>query len=135
MKKSLFLFLFSVFILFGFSASANAATYYVATTGNDSNPGTLAFPFLTIQKAADIVNPGDTVLVGDGTYTDTDGNGTVVYVRRGGTSGGYITFKSINKWGAVVDGLRTANNGWVLSSSGYRGEKDSFSILARNFRF
>jgi len=30
-------------------------TYYVATTGRDSNPGTIAQPWRTIQKAANTV--------------------------------------------------------------------------------
>ncbi len=47
---------------FAFSASllvsmAHAAEYYVATTGDDSNAGTLAEPFSSIQKAADTVAP------------------------------------------------------------------------------
>lgn len=44
-------------------------TYYVATTGSDTNPGTQSQPFLTIQKAVDQVSqPGDTVLVLPGEY-------------------------------------------------------------------
>ena len=40
-------------------ANASAATtYYVTATGNDGNSGTAASPFRTIQRAADIVNPG-----------------------------------------------------------------------------
>src|SRR2546422_751580 len=31
-------------------SAASAATYYVATTGSDANPGTLAQPFRTIAK-------------------------------------------------------------------------------------
>src|SRR5580765_6137522 len=30
-----------------------ATTYYVATTGNDSNPGTVGSPWLTLQHAVD----------------------------------------------------------------------------------
>ena len=47
-----------------------AATYFVAPppAGNDGNPGTNAAPFATIQHAADIVNPGDSVTVKPGTY-------------------------------------------------------------------
>lgn len=95
---------------------APAATYYVATGGNDRNPGTAAAPFQTIQKAADSVNPGDMVVVDDGVYTDTDGNAVVVYVRRGGTPGAWITFKSKNKWGARVDGQNNAEHGWYIAA-------------------
>ncbi|MDR3692701.1 MAG: right-handed parallel beta-helix repeat-containing protein [Fimbriimonas sp.] len=44
-------------------------TYVVAaTTGRDSNPGTAAKPFKTIQHAVDLAIAGDTVLVKDGMY-------------------------------------------------------------------
>ncbi len=36
-------------------ATTSALTYYVATTGSDANPGTSAAPFLTIQKAIDLI--------------------------------------------------------------------------------
>lgn len=47
----------------------NGTTYYVsATAGNDSNPGTAAAPWQTIQQAGAVVGPGDTVIVRAGTY-------------------------------------------------------------------
>ncbi|MHC5542321.1 hypothetical protein ACYOEI_29205, partial [Singulisphaera rosea] len=52
------------------------ATYYVATTGNDSNPGTSGSPWLTVQHAVDYalntVDSGGfnvTISVANGTYT------------------------------------------------------------------
>lgn len=47
-----------------------AATYHVgpAGSGSDSNPGTQAQPWATLQHAADTVGPGDTVLVHAGGY-------------------------------------------------------------------
>jgi len=45
-----------------------AATNYVATTGNDANSGSFASPFLTIQKAVDVALTGGVILVGPGTY-------------------------------------------------------------------
>ncbi len=45
-----------------FIAHASSA-YYVAATGNDSNPGTSSAPFKTIQKAADTVPAGSMVYV------------------------------------------------------------------------
>src|SRR5215510_2981563 len=64
------------------------ATYRVSPTGSDSNPGSEARPFRTIQKAANSVKPGDTVLVDDGVYTYSGPNDcygkVVVCVSRSG---------------------------------------------------
>src|SRR4029450_12015373 len=50
---------------------AQGATYYVSTTGLDSNPGTQALPFRTINKATDVARtPGDTIFVRGGTYSE-----------------------------------------------------------------
>jgi hypothetical protein len=48
--------------------SAYAAEYYVAPNGFDTNPGTSAMPFLTIQRAANAAGPGDRIVVRPGTY-------------------------------------------------------------------
>lgn len=47
---------------------ATAATYYVATSGNDANAGTQAAPWRTLQKAGNVAVAGDTVNVLPGTY-------------------------------------------------------------------
>jgi hypothetical protein len=49
-------------------AALVAAEFYVAPQGSDDNPGTLAAPFATIQRAQAAVGPGDTVLIRGGTY-------------------------------------------------------------------
>ena len=46
----------------------NAAIYYVAPDGNDMNPGNLRYPFKTLEKALEIVKPGETIYVRGGTY-------------------------------------------------------------------
>jgi parallel beta-helix repeat protein len=43
-------------------------TFYVSPSGSDSNAGSSAAPFLTLQKAADRVAAGDTVIARAGTY-------------------------------------------------------------------
>lgn len=43
--------------------------YFVSTTGSDSNPGTLASPFKTLQKALTLtLSPGDIIYIRAGTY-------------------------------------------------------------------
>jgi hypothetical protein len=48
----------------------STAHYYVATTGNDSNPGTIGSPWRTIQKAMNTAPPGSTVNIRGGTYNE-----------------------------------------------------------------
>lgn len=52
-------------------SSIEAATYYVATDGNDANEGSKEAPFRTIQRAADLVKKGDTCYIRGGTYRET----------------------------------------------------------------
>src|SRR2546422_8445893 len=75
----------------GFLSSGFAqggATYYVAPTGSDSNPGTSASPWRTIQKAANTLNGGDTVIVIAGTYNER------VQVITSGSAGKLLTFQA-----------------------------------------
>jgi len=44
--------------------------YYVSKDGFDFNVGTEEFPFLTIQKAAEVAIAGDTVIVREGVYRE-----------------------------------------------------------------
>jgi hypothetical protein len=48
----------------------SAKEYCVAKTGNDNNPGTAEKPFLTIQAAADVAQPGDVITVYEGVYRE-----------------------------------------------------------------
>jgi len=53
--------------------NAFAAEYYVSPTGSDSNPGTEASPWGTVQKAANTAVAGDTVWFRGGTYSPSAG--------------------------------------------------------------
>lgn len=59
--------LFLVFVL----STPLLAQKYVATDGNDANPGTFAQPFATITKAISVAVPGDTIYVRGGAYALT----------------------------------------------------------------
>jgi hypothetical protein len=55
-----------VFLLCAATCAAHAAELHVATTGDDKQPGTSAAPLRTIQRAADLAQPGDTIIVQSG---------------------------------------------------------------------
>ncbi len=107
------------------AVNLEATTYYVSVTGSDSNPGTEAEPFRNIQAAADIVSPGDTVIVKDGVYADSFDYGdilasTVFLNKKRGTYSNWITFKSENHLGAVIDGENGVKNvGFYLYRCNY----------------
>jgi parallel beta-helix repeat protein len=61
------------------ASAAQAATYYVATTGSDSNPGSIQQPFRTIVKGISVLKPADTTYVRAGTYNEAIDTNTVVF--------------------------------------------------------
>jgi hypothetical protein len=90
---------------------ASGTTYYVSTSGSDSNPGTFSKPWKTIQHAADSVSAGDTVYVRGGVY-----NELVSITVSGSASAGFITFSSYPGELAIVDGqsLKIPGGQWGL---------------------
>jgi len=81
---------------------ASAATYVVdqaaARAAND-NPGTEGKPFKTIQRAADVAGPGDTVFVMAGRYDER------VRIKTSGAQGRPITFRAMPRRSVVVGGF------------------------------
>ena len=75
-----------------------ALEYYVDPLGdNEENDGlSPGSPFLTIQKAADESQPGDTIWVADGIYHEE------VVITISGNPNAWISFKSVNYLGAKV---------------------------------
>ena len=55
-------------VAFCLAGTASAATYYVATNGNDTFSGSSTAPWRTLQHAVEAIAPGDTILVRSGTY-------------------------------------------------------------------
>ncbi len=86
--------------------------YYVATVangGDDSNPGTLAEPFATIQHAASQIQPGYTVYIREGTYRET------VTPAQSGAAGYPITFEAYNGEQVIISGCDLVE-GWTNHS-------------------
>jgi parallel beta-helix repeat protein len=72
--------------------------FYVSTTGNDSNPGTSAQPWLTISKAAKTMVAGDTVFIHGGSYYEN------VQPINSGSSNKYITYRDFGDGDVIIDG-------------------------------
>ncbi len=81
------------------------STYFVSKKGNDSNPGTIGTPWLTVQHAANKVEAGATVYVFGGVYNES------VNFPASGTESSPITFQSYPGQTAVIDGTGVSVNG------------------------
>lgn len=88
-------------VFLALATSTLAADYYVSTKGSDANPGTLAQPWRTIQKAADTLAPGDTAWVRQGRYRER------VRVNVSGTAPDqFVNFRAFTGERAIIDGSR-----------------------------
>jgi hypothetical protein len=97
-------------VLAGTASPAYAATnYYVAKTGSDANAGSLAAPFLTIQKCATVAQAGDSCLIETGVYRET------VTPANSGTASAPITFAPYNNEAVSVSGANLLSS-WTQSS-------------------
>jgi len=88
----------AVFLFVSGAFGQTNSSFYVATSGNDSNPGTQAAPWRTVQHAADVARAGSTVNVRGGVYEEL-----VTIKESGNATDGYITFRSYPGETAVLD--------------------------------
>jgi Protein of unknown function (DUF1565) len=107
------------FLLLAFSTTLlgqSGSTFYVATTGSDTNPGSYTAPWLTVQHAANTVTAGATVYVEGGTYKEA------VNFPNSGTASQPITFSSYPGQTAVIDGTGVSCCSSNPASSGNQTE-------------
>lgn len=84
-----------------------AATYFVSVDGKDISHGTKAKPFRTIQKAADVMGPGDTCIIRGGTYRET------VRLTRSGQPDNPIRFVAAEGENVILDGTEPITGTWA----------------------
>src|SRR5450759_1849700 len=82
--------------------AAQAATYYVSSSGSDASAGTVTAPFATLQKSVNLANPGDTIYMRGGTYLLSDSG---VQTSRSGSSGNYINVFNYPGETPILDGI------------------------------
>ncbi|WP_433890407.1 discoidin domain-containing protein [Streptomyces sp. CA-111067] len=87
------------------AAAAAPRVIHVAKNGSDSNAGTQASPYLTINHAAQEAQPGDTVMVHSGLYRET------VKPARGGTDESHrITYTNAGDGEVTIKGSEEVNS-------------------------
>ena len=127
MKFSLFAFLF----LLLFNNILSAQVLYVTGNGAYSNDGkTIQTAFRTLQRAADAVQAGETVWIGDGEYTssDTSNGGAVLSIKTSGKPNAWITWKAMKGTKPIIRPI-----GWCgIEVSGAYHVIDGLSVLGNN---
>jgi hypothetical protein len=96
--KKVPIFLTTIFTAFYLVEVSLAATYYVSINGKDTNPGTDAAPWRTVSKAAQMLQPGDTVFIKGGNYVEQ------VIPVRSGLAGSDITYAAYPGQIPVLEG-------------------------------
>ena len=106
-------------------AHAQSCTYWVAPapTGSDTNPGTSAAPWQTVQKAFNTASAGQTVCFYGGTYPQnptlqctTDANGTHCYSQienNSGSASSPITFTNVSGQVALIQGSTEIHGSYI----------------------
>ena len=105
-KKSLFIYI----LIFSVIQLHSQTTYYVAPSssgGSDSNAGTLAAPFETLQYAVNrLTTAGDILYIRGGTYRET------ITIDEDGASGNMITIENYNNEVVTIDGTVDVTGTW-----------------------
>ncbi|MEH1832178.1 MAG: right-handed parallel beta-helix repeat-containing protein [Nostoc sp.] len=113
------------------STQATPKTYYVSGKGNDKNSGlSTSSAFKTIQKAADLTNPGDQVLIMNGVYTNLSKAQSVVNIKRSGTANAWIRYKAYP--GHFPKIQHNTWNGILISSGASYIEINGLEVIGNN---
>lgn len=81
---------------------------FVSPNGADSNFGSEAAPWRTLQRAAEVAGPGDTVIIADGDYPGG------IRITQPGTSTQPVIFRAANPGGPIIRGDQTGSKDAVI---------------------
>ncbi|HJV91257.1 MAG TPA: hypothetical protein VJ623_13195 [Holophagaceae bacterium] len=77
--------------------TGSGATYYLATTGSDTNDGSTGAPWATFAHAFAVMHGGDNLIVKNGTYTQS------LTGMPSGSVGNFTTMKAESDFGVTLD--------------------------------
>ncbi len=97
---------------------------YVAPNGVDTNPGTLAAPLRTVQRAVDLAGAGTTIYLRAGTYAPS----TNIQLLKNGTSSQPYTLRNYNNERVIIDGENMPHTPAPVGGSIPRPERGAIHI-------
>lgn len=98
-------------------------TYYISTSGSDSNPGTsTGQPFRTINRGLNALSSGDTLSIGDGSYAERISNESGGSNIPSGSSGSPTIIKTTSgvrggvsiRWTGLPTSVALINLHWIV---------------------
>lgn len=115
----------AVLLAFLSAGTLSAADYYVATTGNDQNPGSLNQPFRTIARGLNSARqPGDNVIVRKGMYPQS----RTLNLTNPGAADNYITLKAYRDEEVIIDGSNLPENATLIAVLAHHIRIQGFTV-------
>jgi Protein of unknown function (DUF1565) len=116
----------SVVLLIALSAShALATTYYVSTSGSNSNScKSSSSPCRTIQQAVNLVSPGDSIIVASGSYGET------VTISTNGTAASPISIAAATEQGASLKNFQLNASYWTINGFNISNQTSGDTVAA-----
>ncbi|OQA01600.1 MAG: Pectate lyase L precursor [Planctomycetes bacterium ADurb.Bin401] len=122
-----------IFIVAAFAVCSYGGEYFISTSGNDNNDGTIDYPFATITKAITIASAGDTIYLRGGNYplsatitiSKSGAAGTMYYLLAyPGDARPVLDFSSMPEAGANR-GIRLSSSYWYIKGLDIYGAGDN----------
>ncbi len=98
---------FCIGIFLSLAMSGCDRGYFVSVEGSDDNPGTINRPFKTVQKCANVIQPGETCWLREGIYRET------IKPAVSGTNKEPITFAAYKNENVTISGAEIVT-GWTI---------------------
>ncbi|KAF3919109.1 hypothetical protein ABW21_db0206089 [Orbilia brochopaga] len=109
--------------------SATGCVIYVATSGSDSNTGTISSPFAGIQKAVDTAKAGCTIYIRGGTYKPSKN----IQIAKSGTASQRYTIAAYPGEKVIVDGDNMTGTPAALDAALDNPDRGIFHIQNANY--
>ena len=130
-QRQLGLVLFAIACFLPLAQASLATTLYVAESGSDAADGhSPKSAFHSLQHAANLTQPGDTVFVMNGTYTAARPTEAALAITHSGTADRWITFKAMPGQAPKI-----VTRGWNAIDFGGKAayvEVNGFTVIGNN---